>query len=360
MCWGKITICNSEGEAILGQWDAFVEATPTATVSHLYGWRKIIAESYGHKTFYLTAWREGALTGILPLVHIKSYLFGNTLVSMPFQDYGGIIVQNEEAFRALRDRALQLKQELGAQSLELRDREPQSGICIVKERTRSFPTTEGRPYGDKATLVLDISDSIENLWKSFSPKVRNQVRKAQKLGLSSQVGGIELLDEFYKPFSVNMRDLGSPVHHLKFLKQIFSVFGENARVVLVQEGAQTIGGLIALFFKNTVVVPWASCYRQYFSKCPNNLLYWDTMQYACERGYTTFDFGRSSIGSGTYNFKTQWGACPEPLRWQRFNKSTDSSNMESLRFRMASIIWKYIPIDLANIIGPCIRRYIAN
>jgi FemAB-related protein (PEP-CTERM system-associated) len=347
MCWKKTTICNSDGEAVSEQWDAFVEATPMATVSHLYGWRKVVTNSYGHKTFYLTALRAGEIVGILPLVHIKSRLFDNILVSMPFQDYGGIIAQDEDSFRQLLEHALRIKKENGAQSLELRDR-------------RQLFLSPGCPYGDKATLVLDISPGEEKIWMSFSPKVRNQVRKAQKLGLVTQIGGVELLEEFYRPFSVNMRDLGSPVHHLKFLSQIFSVFGDNVRIVLVRDGLKTVGGLIAFFFKNTVIVPWASCYRQYFPKCPNNVLYWNTIQYACERGCTIFDFGRSSMGSGTYNFKTQWGAQPELLHWQIFNQGSSLSQSENSGLQMASAVWKHIPLVIANIAGPRLRGFIKN
>jgi FemAB-related protein (PEP-CTERM system-associated) len=265
---------------------------------------------------------------------------------MPFQDYGGIAALDYDSAKALLDNALLLKEELGAQSLELRHRETPY-------------TSEGRLRQDKVTLIMDISAGVESLWKSFSPKVRNQVRKAQKCGLATQIGGAELLEEFYHPFSVNMRDLGSPVHHPEFFKKIFSVFGSSAQVILVRESNQTIGGLIALFYKNSIVVPWASCYRQHFSKCPNNLLYWDAIQHACARGCTSFDFGRSSIDSGTYNFKTQWGAKPFPLHWQVFSKN-DLAPAESATLRVASTIWKHIPIALANYIGPGLRKNLTN
>ena len=350
-----MTTCKSGGEAVSEGWDAFVEAMPNATLSHMRGWREIIAGAYGHQTFYLTADIDGEIEGILPLVHIRSRLFGNSLVSMPFQDYGGIVAVNQEAFKALRDQAMQLKKERGARLVELR----------YREEPQSFAASEGVAYGDKSTLILDISSGEENLWKSFSPKVRNQVRKAQKSGLAVQIGGAELLDEFYRPFAVNMRDLGSPVHHPKFFAEIFRVFGDNVRLALIREGKKTIGGLIVIFHKTAAIVPWASCYRGYFSKCPNNLLYWETMQYACARGCTQFDFGRSSLNSGTYHFKLQWGAVPFPLHWRVYGDSDADKNnaqppAESRGLRMASAIWKHIPTVFANVIGPHIRRFLSN
>ncbi len=343
----SIITCKSEGEAVSGIWDEFVCNSPSATISHLYGWRRIITEAYGHNSFYLTAQRDGRVSGILPLIHVKSRLFGNILSSMPFQDYGGILANDEESYNALLKQALHLKKELNSESLELRHR----NILFF---------SEGKLRQDKATLILDISVGPETLWKSFSPKVRNQVRKAQKSGLSTQSGGVELLEEFYLPFSVNMRDLGSPVHHPRFFEKIFSVFSHNAKLLLVREGKQVVGGLIALFFKDVAIVPWASCFRQYFSKCPNNLLYWDAFQLACERNCAFFDFGRSSFGSGTYNFKLQWGAKPIPLHWQVFSHKEIKIASESSSLSLASAIWKHFPVTLANSLGPLLRKHLAN
>ena len=350
-----IMACKSGGEAVSGDWDAFVAASPEATLSHTSGWREVIANAYGHQTFYLTARHDEKISGILPLVHIKSCLFGNSLVSMPFQDYGGIVAKNQEAFQLLLDQAYKLKKDHAARFVELR----------YREEPPAFALSGGVVYADKSTLILDISQGAENLWKSFSPKVRNQVRKAQKSGLSVQIGGPELLGEFYSPFAVNMRDLGSPVHHPKFFTEIFRVFGDDVRLSLIREGKKTVGGLVVFFHKNTAIVPWASCYRGYFSKCPNNLLYWETMQYACERGCSQFDFGRSSPNSGTYLFKKQWGAVPFPLHWRIYGAGgVDSSAAhpatESRVLRIASAVWKHIPIGIANVIGPRIRRFISN
>jgi serine/alanine adding enzyme len=343
----SIITCKSEGEAVSDKWDEFVFASPVATVSHLYSWRRIIAEAYGHRSFYLTARRDNEVAGILPLIQVKGRLLGNVISSMPFQDYGGIVANNEETFRALLNQALRLKKDCDAESMELRNRDA------------LFPS-EGKLRQNKATLILDISAGPENLWKSFSPKVRNQIRKAQKSGLSTQSGGPELLEAFYRPFAVNMRDLGSPVHHPRFFKELFSAFGNNAQVRLVREGTQTIGGLITLFYKNTAIVPWASCFRQYFPKCPNNLLYWEAIQHACARGCTSFDFGRSSINSGTYHFKVQWGAQSTPLHWQFFSQDTYQAPAESSGLRMAATIWKHIPISVANFLGPYIRKHLTN
>jgi serine/alanine adding enzyme len=298
----------------------------------------------------LAAWRNKQIIGILPLIWVKSLLFGNVFASLPFQDYGGISSDHPEAARLLLNKALQLRDEYGASCLDMRHREPTI-------------EGEGTPRRDKATLTLDISEGSESLWNSLSGKVRNQVRKAQKSGLTTQLGGIELLEEFYPVFAANMRDLGSPVHHCNFFRQVFMAMGDNACLLAVRDGKRVIGGLIGIFHKDNVIVPWASSLREFFAKCPNNLLYWDAIQLACDRGCKQFDFGRSSFGSGTYNFKLQWGAKPIPLHWQLFFRKEQVSithPSEDAKMQMAAKVWSRLPLPLTVLLGPTIRKNLVN
>jgi FemAB-related protein (PEP-CTERM system-associated) len=348
VCVNEMEIgCCEENERDL--WDSYLENNPSATISHLYGWRRIISGAYGHATYYLAARQDNNIFGILPLVLVRSRLFGSSLASMPFQDYGGIVADDPVVTRNLLEQALKLRNETGVDCAELRHRD-------------AIPEGGGLLRQDKVTLLLDLSPGTENLWKKFSGKVRNQVRKAEKSGLTIGTGGAELLEDFYRVFAVNMRDLGSPVHHPRFFSHIFSEFGNRARLLVVRDGSRTIGGLIALFFKDAMVVPWASSLREYFSKCPNNLLYWHAFQLGCDRGCKVFDFGRSSIGSGTYNFKVQWGAEPIQLNWQLFFKRSQAklNTSEDWKLQAAARVWSRLPVNFTRRLGPAIRKYLVN
>jgi FemAB-related protein (PEP-CTERM system-associated) len=328
-------------------WERFLEKSPSSTLSHRFCWNGIITRTYRHPTFYLAA-REGEeIVGVLPLVWVKSAMFGNSLVSMPFMDRGGICTTDPEVVRAILDHAVILRDQMGADLLELRHQSPLSNRGIVSS--------------EKASLVLDLSEGPEAIWKKLPAKVRNQVRKASKSGLSAVVGGIELLDEFYPVLARNMRDLGSPVHHRTFFSTICVEFGEDARLVLVRDGRRAVGGLVSLCFKDTMVVPWASSLREYFWKCPNNILYWEAIVHGCNRGVRLFDFGRSTIGSGTYHFKRQWGAVPVQLHWERFfREGSKSRTSDSPGLRLAATLWKRLPVSWTVLVGPHIRKYIAS
>ena len=201
------------------------------------------------------------------------------------------------------------------------------------------------------------------MWCQFDKSVRNQIRKAERAGLSIEIGGAEHLRAFYDTFVVRMRDLGSPVHGSGFLSAVLDGFGNRARVVLVRKGATTVGGLVALAFKDRLVVPWAACLKDYFALCPNMLLYWETLRSACSEGFGRFDFGRSTRDSGTYYFKRQWGAREEPLFWYTIPVARQNRPSMSTDGKGAALLtkaWQRLPLAVTRQLGPRIRKYLVQ
>ena len=341
-----VVICGAEESS---DWDNFVQRCPGTTVCHLFHWRSIIHGAYGHRPIYLMVTSGKRVRGVLPLFLVKSWIFGRSLASMPFLDYGGACADSPEVARILLTQATGLLKEVGANYLEIRQCDP-----LVEP---------GAARLDKVSMILDLSSGIGRLWQSLPAKVRNQVRKAEKSRLKVIYGGAELLDEFYPVFSANMRDLGSPVHDLGFFTHTFAHFGGQAELAIIRDGRRAVGGLVSLYFKDTVLIPWASSLREYFPKCPNNLLYWEAIMRASERGCTQFDFGRSSVDSGTYHFKQQWGAKPLQIYWQTLTSSGETRSLspaDSSKFQLATEVWKRLPVSITTLIGPRVRKYITQ
>jgi serine/alanine adding enzyme len=106
-------------------------------------------------------------------------------------------------------------------------------------------------------------------------------------------------------------------------------------------------------------IPWASSLRTYNRIGVNMLLYWEALKFSIARGCRVFDFGRSSIGSGTYRFKQQWGAQPRQLYWHywlRTGNQPPALNPDNPRFRLAIRMWQRLPLAIANRLGPPIVR----
>jgi FemAB-related protein (PEP-CTERM system-associated) len=240
-----------------------------------------------------------------------------------------------------------LQQELGASHAELRHTTPWPGDLPTKQH--------------KVSMLLELAHDADSQWKRFDPKLRNQIRKAEKSGLTAVVGGSELLDDFYTVFVRNMRDLGTPVYAREFFEAVMAGFpGETRFITIYHNGKPVAAGLI-IWFRDTVEIPWASSIRDFNALCPNNLLYWTALQFSVKKGFKKFDFGRSTPGEGTYRFKEQWGAEPLKLHWQYLlagGVALPELNTKNPRYEMAIKMWQKLPLPVTRILGPHIVRCI--
>ena len=334
------TVVAEESDA--GIWDAFVDTCPDAAAYHSWGWRGVFERAFGHTCVYLIARSGNSVCGVLPLVQINSLLFGRTLTSLPFVNYGGVLAGEEPAAEQLMSAAAEEARARRCQHVELR------------HVARRFPSLPCRQH--KVTMLLRLA-GVD--WSSLDKKVRNQIRKAEKSGLAIQSGHVEMLDEFYAVFARNMRDLGTPVYDRQLFGEVLRTFPERARLHVVRLGTTPVAAGLTLRGRSRLEMPWASSIREYNSLCPNHLLYWTAIQHARDSGCEVFDFGRSTPDSGPYRFKAQWGASPIPLHWHywvRGNSSPPELNPNNPKYRLAIKVWQHLPVSLTRLIGPSIVK----
>jgi len=330
------------------KWEEYVAVSGNATAYHQLGWKHVVETSFGHRTRYLLSEdAEGRIDGILPMVQLNSLLFGNFFVSLPYFNYGGICADQAECAGPLLQEAIRIAREEGAEHLEIRETAPLDGGLPCKLA--------------KVSMRLGLPDSPEALWRSFPSKLKSQVRKPQKEGFSVRVGGEEELDSFYRVFSMNMRELGTPVYPKAFFQEIMRAFPQSTSICVVRSSAKPVAAGFLVGFKSTMEIPWASSLREYNRLAPNMLLYWSALSFASERGYKVFDFGRSTPGEGTYQFKAQWGATPIPLYWYYWMRESGplpEINPKNRKYRLAIEIWKRLPLPITQMVGPRIVRNI--
>jgi len=372
-------------------WDNYVYHHPLSNLYHLSIWKYIIEQSYSHKAYYLMATDNAPrstthnaqctmhtpkpetrsskfeaqnpanVVGILPLVQLKHFIFGHSLISIPFFDLGGILADSMDIEKTLLSEAIRLAQELKVNSLELRQIEPLS--CLNSEAAKRIPKheTHFKIHSHKVRMLLNLPESSEILMKSFKSKLRSQIRKPIKEGLKAKTGQIECLDQFYQIFANNMRDLGSPVHSRNLVFNVLKAFPKTSKIITIYKNKQPMACSLIIAFKNTLENPWASSLRKYSPLSPNMLLYWTMLDYACNNGFNYFDFGRSTPNEGTYKFKKQWGAKSTPLYWHYLSSNAqkpDNTQPEKSGYTRFIALWKKIPVPLTKIIGPPIRKHI--
>jgi serine/alanine adding enzyme len=330
---------------LLPRWTSYVEERQTSP-SHNPGWILVLGNGLKHKPYCVTAFRGDRLVGLLPLCYVRSLLFGRFLVSLPYLNTGGVLADDEVIARAIIDRAVDLADFLKVRYLELRHEKPIEHPAL----TRTLTT--------KVHMRLPLPKTSAQLWTDFDPKVRNQIRKGEKSGVTAFWGGRELLDEFYFVFAQNMRDLGTPVFARKLFESVLQQFSDKAELCVMRLQERPVAAGLLVHGSGVTEVPSASCLRSHNSNNANMLMYWHLLQRAISRGQRVLDFGRSSPESNTFRFKKQWGAKPEPAAWQYYLRVGSVSDMriESGKYDRLVRIWRRLPVPVTRWIGPAIVR----
>jgi FemAB-related protein (PEP-CTERM system-associated) len=327
------------------RWQSFVEQNQICFNYHRWNWKHVIEKVFKWRSFYLMAEKNSSVQGILPLFWHTSSLFGSVLCSVPFFSQAGLVSRTEEARDALLSEATSIACDVKADYLELRHREnPLPGMHCKK---------------NKVMLVCDVYGDAERNMQQLVTRMRTNVRRSLKSGLTAEFGGKELLDDFYRMFSLRMRELGTPVYSRQFFETICEYFPAQTFVCRILHRGKTIGGAFLTGYRDLMEANWSASDPGALDLRPNMFLFWNLLCFAGERGYSTFDFGRSSVGSGTYNFKLQWGARPIQLYWNYWTPSGEKAlelNPENPKYRAATWLWKRMPLALTQLFGPPIAR----
>lgn len=343
--WEILEAVDSDAAA----WDNFLETTQGTNFYQTYGWRAINRDHFGHETRYLLARSVpgGEIRGILPLVMIRSRLFGNILSSMPFVNFGGLAAPDTGVRKALLERAVSLTRELNADYAELRLLEPLDG---------DLPTAQ-----HKVSMTIELDADPDRLWQAFTSKHRTNIRRVYKNEIEVRHGGSELLDEFYNLLSLSWRRLGTPIYAKRYFADILERFPGQTQIFVAYQQATPIATAFNGYFKDTVEGMWAGTSPDHQKLQPNYVLYWEMIKHACENGYRHFHLGRSTVDSNAEQFKKKWNASAHQLYWQYIlNRSREipQLNVNNPKFKVAIALWQRLPLPATQLLGPWLARSI--
>ena len=327
-----------------GRWDAFVRQADTATFFHLSGWRDVIERSFGHRTYFVYAERDGAVVGVLPLVHVNSLLFGNALVSLSFAVYGGPVAQDEQVRGALDTWAIDQARRLKAQYLEYRSLRPEHPTWPSKDQLY-------------ATFRKALSDDHDANMKAIPRKQRAMVRKGIKAGLTSVLD--DDVDRMHHVYAVSVRNLGTPVFPKAYFRNLKAQFGDDCQVLTVEQDGAAVASVLSFFFRGEVLPYYGGSVPEARAVAGNDFMYWEVMRRAVDQGCTVFDFGRSKVDTGAYAFKKHWGFEPTPLHYEYQLFGADAVpdvNPLNPKYRLFIAAWKRMPLPLTKFIGPFIVK----
>ena len=325
-------------------WDAFVLACPQATFFHRAGWQHIMREVFRHQAYFLYTHEQGRITGVLPLAHVKSLLFGNSLTSLPFAVYGGVAAMDEASAQMLEAEAKRLAQSLGVAHLELRQ---------LQRRHEDWPRQEVYVTFRKAILPDEDANML-----AIPRKQRAMVRKGIKNGLKSEVD--RSVDRFFSLYADNVHRHGTPALPKRYFEALQQQFGADCEVLTVTDAhGKLLSSVFTFYFRDEVLPYYAGDDEAARDLAANDFKYWELMRSACARGCKVFDYGRSKLGTGPYAFKKNWGFEPMPLHYEYClykRESVPQNNPSNAKYKLMIETWRKLPLGVANWLGPFVVR----
>lgn len=334
------------------QLDQFLLSLPEYSPYQHSAWRRAVAQAYGYTSGVVVYKDQAQILGFIAFSLVKNPLGQVKAVSLPYCDMGGVVATSAPVADALLEAFRHQVSVKMARGAELRSSSPAlAGTELAHQKVR---------------MVLDLPDSSTALLASYVPKLRSQIKKAEKNGLTTQILTHADVAAFYQVYAANMHRLGSPAHPQHWFEAVAAHYAaaDALLICLVYLDQQVIGAGFVLRVGSKAVIPWASTLAQYNSLAPNMLLYWTIQSWLADHGIRQFDFGRSTFGEGTYKFKKQWGAEPVLLDWQQFDKqgnvearAANATSPSRLR-PLVEQLWSHMPASVMTWLGGSLRRYI--
>ncbi|MDQ2076162.1 FemAB family XrtA/PEP-CTERM system-associated protein [Marinimicrobium sp. ABcell2] len=325
----------------MDRWYQFVKAQKDAPAYCFPAWREAIQSVFGHQTRVWVAQSEaGDIVGGVPLTFFNSRLFGRFAVSVPYFNYGGVLTPYTDVARALLKELEQVCAQEELDHIEVRTMQPEL-----------WPHKSSK----KVSMVLPLPKSSQRLDEQLGAKVRAQCKKAEPYNPEIRFGATDLLDDFYRVFAINMRDLGTPVYTKKWFSELLTQPDIEATLAVVYVGNKPVSAGFLVGHNGMLEIPWASTVRSANAMDTNMWMYRQILDFAVRNGYEFFDFGRSTRDAGTYRFKKQWGAQPFEHHWYYIlpaGGSMPGLNPDNPKYKFLIAAWKRLPVWITKLVGP--------
>jgi len=330
-------------------WDAYVQDAADGLPHHLSGWRQVLRRTYGYETPFLMARDGERVVGVLPLFVVRSFLVGNTAMTMP----GGLCAESDEVAGQLIARGKDIASQANAKRF------------VVQDTRQTWPA-DLRTTTDHVHWIVDVSMGLDELWEGLDGNIRRQVRIARRNGLTAEIDRTgKCLGEFYDVFCRCTHQFGTPVFGRDFLEHIVKSFPNGFNIAVVRQEGQPIGGYFQLQMGHTIYGMWGATLREYFRQRPVYLAYWEMLRDACENGYHYLDMGRSPAGSNASKYKGQWGGASKPV-YQQVASLGDSHTIDGEangihangKYQLFMRLWPRLPLAAVQYLGPKLRRHV--
>jgi len=279
--------------------------------------RELLRRVTGALDYYLITLEDNKVVGALPTFLRLNAKYGNVLNSLPW--YGsnpGIVVDPSYPDRQqvkinLLNTFHELAQEKKAATSTIITRPFEVDQELYRNHTR-YNFLDSRI--GMTTPLPEFSGSIDSdLMSIIHSKTRNLIRKAQKTGINlSHDDSSESLHFLADAHRQNMEAVGAPPKGWELFDAISRIFtyDKDYRVYVAGLDGVKISALLVTYFSKTVEYLVPAVLVDYRSYQPLNLLIFNAMKDAAQRGFRYWNWGGTTLPSqeGVYHFKKRWGS----------------------------------------------------
>ncbi|MBE3560609.1 MAG: GNAT family N-acetyltransferase [Ktedonobacteraceae bacterium] len=337
-------------------WHTLIKEQVKETFHYDQRWFELITKLYGYRVIQLTTTdAQGQITGFLPLCSISSVVTGRRLVALPFSDHCPLLATDEKSSQDLIDQAIRLAQQQKVKYLELR-----AGI------NDSLAARSDLIASDLYTnWSLPLQPRSEDMWAALRKPVQQQVKKSRKLGVQIRVAQKreDMLLYHRLHLQTRTRKHGMPAQAQDYFLKLWDYFAADGaiRLLLAEHQGTPIAGIILLISGTTIHYAYGASDEAYLHLAPNNLLFWIAIEWGCNQGYRTFDFGRTARDNqGLMEFKRRWGAIQEPLPYYYYPHAAGlaATSETSWKYRLLTNTWKKLPLAITGPLGGYLYRHL--
>ena len=326
--------------------DAFVRSHEHGSLFHLVAWERAVHSVFGNQQRDLLAFEGEELIGVLPLMYTPGFLGGKNLISVPYGVYGGPLGRDAE-----------VEQALLTEATSIADREQ---IGHLELRYAWDPGSEMAGSSLYHTFIKDLPEKVEGVLAGMPKKARAAARKARKNHGLQLSEGVWYVEDLYRMFARNKHGLGSPSLPKKMFEAMVREFRGNVYIHMVRKGSEPLAAVMSFAYGDTLTAYYSGTEqdadRNYSA---SNFMYLALQEWAVERGFRVFDFGRSRVDSGAYKFKVHQGFEGRQLNYRYHlvrHRATPSFTPSNPKTQVMQSIWRQLPVwfvrRLSDVVSP--------
>ena len=330
-------------------WDEQVLRLPNYSFFHSATWARVLSESYGYKPLYFMYSDDSGMTGMVPVMDVKSIFTGHRGVSLPFTDFCEPIKTGDLRFQDVLSHMTTYGKDRRWKYIDLRGGQ---GLLPDAQPSTVF-------WGH----TLSLSHDENKVFATLKDSTRRNVMKAVKEGVEVKtVRSLEALKDFYKLNCIARKKHGLPPQPYYFFRNVYEqvIAKDLGFISLAYFQNKPIAGNMYFHFGKKAIYKYGASDQRYQRLRASNLVMWEAIKWYCNNGHESLSFGRTALqNEGLRQFKNGWAAQENTIKYYRYDiprktfltSQATSSNCYARLFRK-------IPIWLLRLLGAVTYRHI--